>query len=409
MSFMILDSIKTLNTHISSDLSNPVDLEQDTHEFGLKRHLIVLLRQEMANLQQKVQTLATEWDVDRNPPEAVMDYEEQRDLEEHITNARPCPPLQTQPRAASPAAGSTGSQEDDQVAPLSPEQEMTKRANRIVKNIDTNEIRFSDLLDSRLSPPDRMSPSEVSTALEQMFVKIRGVRTKKVQEYLKSKQLGSMAFTDVMASYTSAESGSTMVAKLCGLELALGQTFQGGKIFQYILGIVNLIAQLKFAIWWNTNNEPRGWKRKFKEQMKCGMEPSDAKKFEGQFNKARTSRNTVLRLYQVFGANAVLQPILYVSPEGKGSVHSNRALLDLISTRNREFIGQSTLLANLHDADPEMDAEELIDSHFQKVHSSATKLVLTIFEEAGGLAMKDWAKDFFDKFDEHKGVVVGSD
>jgi hypothetical protein len=112
-----------------------------------------------------------------------------------------------------------------------------------------------------------------------------------------------------------------------------------------------------------------------------------------------------------FGAIIAIQPIFHVLPDGRGSFHGNRDLLNAVIRYHRECIHNSALLIQIQQVNPEFEGtpDELIDAHLKKCHEESVKLILYLFKHAGGDEMEEWGKKFFDKFEDHKEVRIGRD
>jgi hypothetical protein len=74
----------------------------------------------------------------------------------------------------------------------------------------------------------------------------------------------------------------------------------GNKVFNFLQRAVDIIAQLKFACWWNKYDArtASGWKTDHKAKMTEGMSQAEAKRAGQQFKKATDGRNITFRLYQ---------------------------------------------------------------------------------------------------------------
>lgn len=198
-------------------------------------------------------------------------------------------------------------------------------------------------------------------------------------------------------------------------------------MLRYLQTLTCIIEQLKFAVWWNTYQGATGWKAQHKAQLTSGKTQAQKEHIIRKFNKARTCRNTCLRLYQKvcdptastyavltsaqIGATIILQPLFMVQADGKGSMHGNRDLIAQILSNHEEWLLRSALLTSIQQANSAFDGtpEDLLQDHIENCHNAAVKLIVRLLSKGGGNELGTWAQAFFDKYDDHKEIRVGRD
>lgn len=177
-----------------------------------------------------------------------------------------------------------------------------------------------------MSAPVRPTPASVNESISHLFKVITRTKVQRVTDFLQSKRLEMATFTQMLEAYQSAEREENEVERFCKMDTvqfpaiihicfidtfklqAHQATTMGQGMAHYIQTLIHIIAQLKFALWWNKHdgNGRGGWKGDHKSKLVAGMSKKQALARIGQFNRARNARNVCLRMYQIVSANAEL-------------------------------------------------------------------------------------------------------
>ncbi|TEB19706.1 hypothetical protein FA13DRAFT_1718576 [Coprinellus micaceus] len=411
MSFKLLDRMDSLLTHAANEIKDAMELEVDTEEYKLKQRLVAALGDRVTKLSQSVDTLTEEWEVNmENPPAGFEDYENYRDWEQsNSLNIEEKVELRSTPRrqqTVSRFRDHKMTSNPMQLLELDPE----NRVGRVIKGIEDATISFYVLLDGRLRASERVSKSLLDQGMAELLLRVVNVSPRRVNDFLRDKGLDETSFAAILERFTTAEGKANKISMFCEMEKAFIRVDASTRITAFIQSIIGIIAQLKFAVWWNTHtgNGTAGWKSDHQKKLTTGMTDAQAKSAIKAFRVSRDFRNISLRLYQTFGANVVLQPIFQVHSGGKSSMKNNTPVLNKLVARYHDLMLRSSLLLAIHEMNPEFegDEDEMIEAHLLASHNAAVEFILILLHKAGGDPLKTWAKEFFDEFDEHKEIRV---
>ncbi|KAJ3523743.1 hypothetical protein NMY22_g11306 [Coprinellus aureogranulatus] len=199
----------------------------------------------------------------------------------------------------------------------------------------------------------------------------------------------------------------------------------GGRLILWVTRIVNTILELKSAIEYNqlrkkekTEYVSDAFERENATELELLRAHTDhpAKvkslktKYVREYGKKVLARNATFKLYQIFGANVIAEPLFQLVPKGSMPLNGKnlRQLTSHLITHRQSILVDHGLLDAFREKFediPNSDATAT-QGYFSASHDSTSQLIVSSVKHIAGEELGAYVQAFLDKREQMMGVVI---